>query len=93
MDPYEENSKAVALIEEAGIWAAEDHELHQRIYFLAEHFATEHLLSEEIETVTREMLHEVMVITAKALETGIYIGKFGFPSERVPDAFKKALEE
>lgn len=77
------DDRTQALVDEAAAWAVDHPELHAKVKPLAEHFAE----------VANLMFAEAMIMMAKALEAGIYFGKFGFPEDRVPDAFKDAFKE
>jgi hypothetical protein len=80
-----EDKSTLALVEEAGEWAADQDALHKKIKPLAEHFTE----------VSGACVTQVLIAVAKALECGIYLGKFGFPGERtpLPESVKKFINE
>jgi hypothetical protein len=80
------HDRAVSLVEEAANWAVNSKEIEgirDKLEPLAR-YLTE---------VSGAMMSEVLIAVAKALEAGFYYGKYGFPEDRVPKAFKNALEE
>jgi hypothetical protein len=84
-----DKARVQALVEEAAGWAINQDELHMKIKPIAEHFTQ----VASLEGLTSAMFAEVMIAVAKALEAGIYFGRFGFPEDRIPDAFKDAFED
>lgn len=74
-----------ALVRDIASWAADQTGLHWKVRPLAEYFAE----------ASNAMTKEVLIAVAKAIEAGIYLGKFGFPDERteLPDAFKGIVDE
>ena len=81
-----DHDRATALVDEAAYWAVNNPEveaIRDKFEPLSIHFAE----------VSNLAIEQVLITVAKALEAGFYFGKYGFPEDRVPDAFKKAFKE
>jgi hypothetical protein len=81
---YDER-RAIALIEEAAHWA-----ISPEVEPVRDKFEP---LARYIAEVSELAVEKVLIMVEKALEAGYYYGKYGFPEDRIPDAFKDAFNE
>jgi len=81
-----DRDRAGVLVEEAAGWATSSKEAEgvmDKLEPLAGHFTE----------ISGYVVSEVLIAVAKALQAGYFYGKYGFPEERIPTAFKDAFKE